>query len=45
MQYEIKNFNGAQAGKVLAMVNFFVGLIAAVDEVIDQTAHAGRQVA
>ena len=30
MQYEIKNFNGAQAGKVLALVNFFIGLIAAV---------------
>ena len=30
MQYEIKNFNGAQAGKVLAMVNFFIGLILAV---------------
>ena len=30
MQYEIKNFNGAQAGKVLAVVNFFIGLIAAV---------------
>ena len=29
MQYEIKNFNGAQAGKVLAMVNFFIGLIVA----------------
>ena len=30
MQYEIRNFNGAQAGKVLAAVNFFIGLILAV---------------
>jgi hypothetical protein len=30
MQYEIRNFNGAQAGKVLAMVNFVIGLILAV---------------
>ena len=30
MQYEIKNFNGGQAGQVLAMVNFFIGLILAV---------------
>ena len=30
MQYEIKNFNGSQAGKVLAVVNFFIGLILAI---------------
>jgi len=30
MQYEIKSFNGGQAGKVIAVVFFFVGLILAV---------------
>jgi hypothetical protein len=30
MQYEIRNFNGPQAGKVLALVNFFIGLILAI---------------
>ncbi len=30
MQYEIRNFDGAQAGKVLAVVNFFIGLLLAV---------------
>jgi hypothetical protein len=30
MQYEIRSFNGAQAGKVLAMVNFVFGLVLAV---------------
>ena len=30
MRYEIKNFDGAQAGKVLAVVNFVIGLILAI---------------